>query len=135
MKLRQGFVSNSSSSSFVLIATKEAWEKGLENLTDFEKDILEQLEEDISEKKVLGKDCIVFWKYNNAGWSSTEELSPNMELFEEHCQIRHPEITEKEKEELIEYCSDEVYQALYKLEELVKELNKEDEFFIDGCDF
>ena len=34
MKIRNGFVSNSSSSSFVIIADKDVYEKALENISD-----------------------------------------------------------------------------------------------------
>lgn len=48
MKIRNGFVSNSSSSSFVLLIPKTDYEKVTKDMTPFEKEVLNQLK--INEK-------------------------------------------------------------------------------------
>jgi len=45
MKIRNGFVSNSSSSSFVIAVKKDVHEKVLKQLTEYEKDVIEQIAE------------------------------------------------------------------------------------------
>lgn len=45
MKVRNGFVSNSSSSSFVIAVKKEVHEEVLKQLTEYDKDIIEQMAE------------------------------------------------------------------------------------------
>ncbi len=45
MKVRNGFVSNSSSSSFVIAVKKDVHEKVLKQLTEYEKDVIEQIAE------------------------------------------------------------------------------------------
>lgn len=58
MKIRTGFVSNSSSSSFCLFASKEAFTKALQSCSDVEKRIISEFTE---QKKFMGKEI---WKYS-----------------------------------------------------------------------
>lgn len=57
MKIRQGFVSNSSSSSFVIMTTKENHDKIMEKLTPFEKAVVEAL--GVTEEKFNGVDVVL----------------------------------------------------------------------------
>ena len=67
MKIRNGFVSNSSSSSFILITSKENYDKASENLSDVQKKFLE----DIMHRKVFNGNKIVYFQhYSSYGGSS-----------------------------------------------------------------
>jgi hypothetical protein len=68
MKVRDGFVSNSSSSSFVLIADKKHFYDILEKYEDI-KPIIENLKEGkfVEELNFLGKDIVVLAEWMDAG--------------------------------------------------------------------
>ena len=58
MKLRSGFVSNSSSSSYVLITTQETYDKVMAQLSELEQGAV-KAEFRFSKKKVFGEDKLV----------------------------------------------------------------------------
>lgn len=64
MKTRQGFVSNSSSSSFVIVTTIEKWKAAQKSLiTKVGKDVADVIIHDYGQgtkAKVLGQDALVF---------------------------------------------------------------------------
>ena len=57
MKIRNGFVSNSSTSSFVLIMTKEKYEESTKDFDDDKKNAIATL---ASNSNFMGKDVVVF---------------------------------------------------------------------------
>lgn len=71
MKLRKGFVSNSSSSSFVLVTTKENHDKVYDKLSDFEKAVIKSI---TFETKVYGIDSIGYETWYDQGSSSYDHL-------------------------------------------------------------
>ena len=64
MKTRQGFVSNSSVSSFILIVEKEAYDKILPTLSPFVKAVVKQVSEKMT---CLGKVCMVISDVEDMG--------------------------------------------------------------------
>jgi len=70
MKIRNGFVSNSSSSSFILLVTKELHEKLKEELDPFVIAVVEAMGE---ETKFFGKEGIVIPYSSDAGGCDTFE--------------------------------------------------------------
>ena len=71
MKIRQGFVSNSSSSSFIVTTTIENHERALKNLSPYVKKVLKEMKGDKS--KAFGKELISFGYYSDAGGNGTFE--------------------------------------------------------------
>jgi hypothetical protein len=69
MKIRNGFVSNSSSSSFVIIIPKEVADKVKETLTPYEKVVVDHIG---STEKKFGSTDIVVHQWQSGNYSSFE---------------------------------------------------------------
>lgn len=67
MKIRTGFVSNSSSSSFVVVTTKENYEKCLNEADQLTKDIVKAI--GYEKETIFGRDCYVISSWNDASGS------------------------------------------------------------------
>jgi len=65
MKIRSSFVSNSSSSSFVMVVTKEAFDTVMANETPIGQAILNYV---MSPSKVLGQDCMTYGDCSSDYW-------------------------------------------------------------------
>jgi hypothetical protein len=71
MKVRNGFVSNSSSSSFMILTTVENHEKALKNLHPFIIAVLDRLSS--KKTRAFGKDCISY-SIMTGNYSSFEDM-------------------------------------------------------------
>lgn len=79
MKKRNGFVSNSSSSSFLLVTTQENWERVKPQLTPLQLVIAENFQRDNLE--VLGRTMVTFSTYEDGGGAlSVDQLVDNEDL-------------------------------------------------------
>lgn len=70
MKVRQGFVSNSSSSSFVIASPVNIWDKVYNQLTPFEKAVADAL---VSKERGFGQDIMVISEFSDNGGGGTLE--------------------------------------------------------------
>jgi hypothetical protein len=107
MKIRNGFVSNSSSSSFVLLVDKKVHDKVFETLTDYEKKIISQISEVTN---AFGCEVIEIGDLNPNDCSYTFE---DLEFYE----------SDDGEEEL------SPYEAFYNYESKVFKLAKKDEVY------
>jgi len=71
MKVRDGHVSNSSSSSFVLLTSKENYEKAVADATPWQRAVAEAMKGE--EGKFLGIDVVSFCGWSDAGGGSSFE--------------------------------------------------------------
>ena len=78
MKIRTGFVSNSSSSSFVITTTKKAYDRFLSTASEYEKAVLNALESDTA--KLDGVDVVSFSCYSDCGGGGTfDSINENVD--------------------------------------------------------
>lgn len=85
MKIRNGFVSNSSSSSFIMITKKEHFEAVLEELDKIQVDFLRSI---VLSNNFNGMDLVSFYTIMSDGYSTTDEFmdtidEEDLEKYEE----------------------------------------------------
>ena len=68
MKIRTGFVSNSSSSSYVLVVTKEAHNKAYEQLSDYDRSVVNFLTSS-KEQNLAGTEVVILGTFDTNGSS------------------------------------------------------------------
>lgn len=124
MKVRKGFVSNSSSSSFIVLITKEAYDEIIKDIDPFAQAVVEQLS---GKTQFLGTECVSY-NHTSGNYTDFEWLS------KDKCIKRAKEIakeTGKEfYEEDIEWCD---WEILCDFEEKVG--NVKDKAFTHSIDF
>lgn len=104
MKIRNGFISNSSSSSFVLITTKENYDRAMKEATPFQQALAKAM---ANEDTFMGKPVVKFGAMSVMDSSMFEYFDVD---FDE------PESKEEEdEEEPEEYCRSEAWDTFETL--------------------
>jgi len=120
MKVRDGHVSNSSSSSFVLMTTKENYERALAEADPYVKAVAKALvDKDESKQTFLGRKMVVFSHYSDSGGNGT------FSYLEVKCapprreDVQHDEEDDDLNEDE-DYCEEEAkYLAWQKFQDLL----------------
>ena len=111
MKLREAFIANSSSSSFVLFVSKEVYNIVLETLTDLQKKVV-KLYSSEQPKKFMNRDIIAYSYYINdrseryAIESAIEEYKEEMDHDDRVVNEAIKALSDSEEEDLIDKLSD-----------------------------
>jgi len=71
MKVRIGFVSNSSSSSFLLLTTKENYQRAISESSEFDAEVAQTM---VKEVTFLGRTMVYFELWHNQGGSWSEYI-------------------------------------------------------------
>jgi len=136
MKIRSGFVSNSSSSSFVMIVKKEAYENVFSNLSKLEQKLAEDL---FKETNVFGELCMLIEEYSDMGGEGTIEWTiDNFDV----CQVAEeccpegvvPNSDTEEWSNHVDDMSDMLSDCAYGLSDKFAEQLKEDQYFSHSFD-
>lgn len=110
MKIRQGFVTNSSSSSYVVVIEKDYFDEQVKKLSPYLKAVCKALKnnDNITKQKFMGKDIMVL-TYTSGNYSTMEDLD-----------VDYAPKNEDEEEEIQETK----YEAIDKIIELMTDKDK-----------
>lgn len=123
MKIRSGFVSNSSSSSFVLLVNKNSFDEEIgPTLTKSEKGFVDQI---FNEANVFGTECYLISGFNTNGGGSW------LEYIEFECDLSGDEKDEDDEDYEEQDSAYEVWDAL---EEKINKLDEKDRFYNKNYD-
>lgn len=73
MKIRQGFVTNSSSSSFIIIIKEETFKSHLEAAHEYTKSVIDKLDKET--KVLFGTNVVIFTGYSTDNYGSFDDIS------------------------------------------------------------
>lgn len=140
MKIREGFVSNSSSSSFILLMDAEKVDSIKDQLKPLE---LAMLEFATTKSKAFGREVYLHTRSNTHGWSDWEEYSDNLEVIIDNARDIAKargvtELLDEEADRAIEgWDEDYIDDMLYDLIglERVRDLLSEDDYYSHHNDF
>jgi hypothetical protein len=129
MKIRSGFVSNSSSSSFVALLSAKDFEAIKDSLSILDAAVVSAV--GVEQKQFLGNDCVSFG-YISGNYSTLENMG-NDEIMD-HAQKIANERGESLPDDFEERISDESYESLRTCRDKIQSLSN-DKRFIHHEDF
>ena len=115
MKIRQGFVSNSSSSSFVCFIEKGAHDQAMAQMKQHEHfEVLQQIVKGMSKDKFMGRDVMIYESSDSHGETWVCGLGSFEEFDYEKYAVEKPEGFEEELYEVWERVVDGVWEEYCK---------------------
>jgi len=135
MKIRLGFVSNSSSSSFLAILSKEDYDKIVKSLGPVGQAVLEQTHP--QKKEFAGQECVLHY-HITGNYSTFEYMDGNAVIDRAHELASEQNVLLSDEydddEQCVDFLWEDLYEILSKFENQIYKLEKSGKAITHGED-